>query len=68
MPTKLSVKKMDYNIFQFCMQQNNNMILFSYNVHKIITILGYKYMCKFICKPNFIDKKSVDLKLIQIFL
>lgn len=52
----VSEKKMDYNIFQFCLQQNNNMILFSYNVNKIITILGDKYMCKCICKPNFIDK------------
>lgn len=56
MPTKLSVKKMDYNVFQFCLQQNNRMILFSYNVNKIITILGDKYMCKFICKPYVIDK------------
>lgn len=56
MPTKLSVKKMDYNVFQFCLKQNNRMILLSYNVNKIITILGDKYMCKFICKPYVIDK------------
>lgn len=40
------------------------MILFSYNVNKIIMIFGDKYMCKFICKFNFFDKKFVDLKLI----
>lgn len=47
---------MDYNVFQLDLQQNNNMILFNYNINKIITILGDKYLCKFICKPNFIDK------------
>lgn len=53
---KVVSEKMDYNVFQFCLQQNNRMMLFGFNVNKIITILGDKYMCKFICKPNVIDK------------
>lgn len=65
MPTKLSVKTMDYNVF--CLQHNNNMILFNYNINKVLPIFDDKYTCKFICKPKFTCEKLVDLKLIQIF-
>lgn len=56
MPTKLSVKKMDYNAFQLGLQQNDTMILFNNNINRIITILSDKYLCKFISKPTFFYK------------
>lgn len=55
----VSEKKKDYNVFQFCLEQNNHMILFNYNINKIMTNLGDKYICKFICKPNVIYKKML---------